>query len=723
MISLLRAPVMAPQVGAAPKTASTTSSAPKPVSRTSSKQKLDQLYLHIKQLKNKETNLLGAREHPKGLYESHPFLLEEDLLGLGLNQNCTLEGTMLEFLQVLLSQPRDHVLAPYLSLPQAQEQLDLPELSQLAGSYTPAFLKTKHVLLRELVFNNHTVGPINQRNDLTDEGKWREWRSNFVGANQWLTQTDPEGSGIDLNYLQSSFKDFNTFATAVRLLQNWAMDSSDNLAAWTERFLIPSGPYTSFWQLTPERTATNASLNGAGQILYYALMRSVTKESIELYQKWAKQAHERSLHPELRVKEQLPQHLSAMVNQVAHQLYERFFGQHDIFNRCAQQVEGPYAQAEIELQQLVAQLATNANWKERYSAFEHLVIERKAQWPMGQLTVEQLNPLNYFPLKGHRIFVQMLGDYDNILAQSLTLQDLFEALGTITLLNLMVLGLEQSQGACTLYNSAKPVDISMIPAVNTSPKDRMRKAALMRCKANYELHPNMLQWYCYTHLTKLITQLEPKLSNVRALKKAQLNLLFIVIFRLFSCNTQFQAELKVNLVKRLAALKGVSDGIGSPEERIEALRVSYKDFVKALVQCMDAKKSFNNNYHRVLGRQIGLITTELTTGHCYILSDQLVTTLVMAILGKSRHLPWQDFLQVLAERYHIIIGVKQARANYAKGGRYYGSLRLGDLDEEFRKNERALRIKLERLGLLLVLSDGCDFVKNPFYAAGSNPQP
>ena len=80
-------------------------------------------------------------------------------------------------------------------------------------------------------------------------------------------------------------------------------------------------------------------------------------------------------------------------------------------------------------------------------------------------------------------------------------------------------------------------------------------------------------------------------------------------------------------------------------------------------------------------------------------------------------------MQALAERYHIIIGVKQARANYAKGGRYYGSLRLGDLDEEFRKNERALRIKLERLGLLLVLSDGCDFVKNPFYAAGPNPQP
>ena len=222
-------------------------------------------------------------------------------------------------------------------------------------------------------------------------------------------------------------------------------------------------------------------------------------------------------------------------------------------------------------------------------------------------------------------------------------------------------------------------------------------------------------------------------------------MLFPALFQLYHCNEACQAELKEWVVAQLAQKKaanearteGRSEGrneirketalaafnalptSATPEDKIVALRVSYKEWLRTVLDYLKnkGKASFENSYHRSLGKQIGLITTELTTGHCYVLSDQLVTTLVMAVLGRTRHLPWQDFLQALDERYHLVIGVKQARAYYAKDGLFAGSLRLGDLTEEFRKNERALRIKLERLGLLLVLSDGCDFVKNPFASA------
>lgn len=667
---------------------------------------------YVDQRKRAEANLLGVRTHPKQPYAEHKFLLEQDLLGFGLNNQCTRDGTMIEFLQVLMCQPRDFALMPYLQEPQVR----------LSSEFYPAFIRTKHVLLRALIFNNNMAGPISQRNDLTDESKWDQWREHFVSANDWIK--DAEGNAtLDLSYLKRNFKDFATFATALRLLQNWAMDSEEG-AAWTEHFLIPCGPYTCFWQLNQDLKPISLDLSGAGQILYFALMRAPTKASLMQFQAWAHHAHERSLYPELGLKVKSPNlgsQVLALTKQVGQELYQRFFDQPNIFNRCAQQVEGPYAQAELELCQYLAAhagtLATNAD----HSDFNHFRVEQEALWPQGQIAVDKLNHLNSFPLQGHRIFIQLLGDYANILAQSLTSQDLFAALGTITLLNFMVLGLEQSQGAMALYDPNKAVDISMIPAVNTSPKDRMRKAALMRCKANYELHALMLKQYAYAHLRLFLEEVQPGFKG-GVLTADKVNLILKAIFALFSFNQAGQTELLTYLADKLALLKG-KNPVGTPQERIVALRVGYKDFVTVLLGYFQDQRAYDNNYHRVLGRQIGLITTELTTGHCYVLSDHLVTTLVMAVLGKNRHLPWQDFLQALAERYHIIIGVKQARANYAKGGRYYGSLRLGDLDEEFRKNERALRIKLERLGLLLVLSDGCDFVKNPFYAAGPNPQP
>ena len=688
------------------------------------------LYQYIAQVKREEAPLFGSRTHPQGSSDNCRYLLEQDLLGFGLNERCTLAGTMIEFLQVLLCQ-------------QPGEAFALP------AKQVPAFVRTRHVLLRALVFNNPQARPINARGDLSEEHKWELWHQSFRAANEWAKR-------LDLDYLRTNFKDFHTFATALRLLQNWTLDVSDS---WTERFLIPCGPYTCYWPLNQDLSPVNTSLSGSGQLLYHALRWAAQPESIAALRRWAQTAHERSLYPELGLKldaSAWPSQLAALSQYVGTQLYTRFLGQPNILNRCAAQLEGPYAVAESTLCQYVAthaaQLARKAGAQaaraDGAQQFEQFRAAQEATWPVGQVAVDQLNYLNFCPLRGHRIFVQLLGDYANILAQSLSAQDLFAALGTITLLNFMILGLEQSAGAFALYPNEKPVDINIIPALNTSPKDRMRKLALTRCKDNSELHGKMLPRYVVAHLRKLLNAINPKFINIRVLKLPQLKELLNCIYTLYNFNAIAQRELLHFLPIRLAASKaeksaekGAASGAParparaastaraamaaeSTDEclaRIVALRVSYREVELALMVFFQKQRSFDNDYHRMLGRQIGLITTELTTGHCYILSDQLVTTLVMAVLGRSKHLPWADFLTALAERYHIIVGVKAARAYYAKGGRYYGITRISDLDEEFRKNERALRIKLERLGLLLVLSDGCDFVKNPFFAPGAAP--
>ncbi len=680
------------------------------------------LYQYIAQVKREETPLLGSRTHPQGSSDNCRYLLEQDLLGFGLNERCTLAGTMIEFLQVLLCQPPGEAFA-------------------LPAKQVPAFVRTRHVLLRALVFNNPQARPINARGDLSEEHKWELWHQSFRAANEWAER-------LDLDYLRTNFKDFHTFVTALRLLQNWTLDVSET---WTERFLIPCGPYTCYWPLNQDLSPVNTSLSGSGQLLYHALRWATQPESIAALKRWAQTAHERSLYPELGITldaSAWPAQLAALSQDVGTQLYTRFLGQPNIFNRCAAQIEGPYAVAESELCQYVAMHAPQLARKAGAQQFEQFRAAQETTWPVGQVAVDQLNYLNFCPLRGHRIFVQLLGDYANILAQSLSAQDLFAALGTITLLNFIVLGLEQSAGAFALYPNEKPVDINIIPAINTSPKDRMRKLALTRCKANSELHGEMLPRYGVAHLRKLLNAINPKFINIRVLKLPQLKELLNCIYTLYNFNATAQRELLHFLPVWLAeskAEKSAEKGAkrAAPErtaraastaraataaesadeclERIVALRVSYREVELALMVFFKKQRSFDNAYHRVLGRQIGLITTELTTGHCYILSDQLVTTLVMAVLGRSKHLPWADFLTALAERYHIIVGVKAARAYYAKGGRYYGITRISDLDEEFRKNERALRIKLERMGLLLVLSDGCDFVKNPFFAPGAAP--
>lgn len=690
----------------------------------------------LTQTRRYEAKFLGLRVLPTKSHALRPFMLEEDLLGFGLNDKCTLEGTMIEFLQVLLSQPPEQALTPYLT---SDAGTVVP--SKAAATWTPAFVKSSHLLLRALVFNNPKVSLIARRSDLTDEGKWEQWQRDFVRLNPWCLgepnasdedEAPASARALDLSYLRVNFKDFATFATALGLLQNWAMDSNSSGAAWTDRFLIPSGAYTCFWQLSAARTPVADELSGAGQILYWLLLRAPSEASLTLYQLWAQTVHERSLYPQLGLDQsisgaELAARVLALTEQVGTQLYQRFFMQPNVFNLCAQQLEGPYARAEIEQCAYIAQHGHNLQNESGKLAFNQWLNARKATWPVGQQANDKLSKANFFPLKGQRVMIQMLGDWANILSQSLTTQDLFAALGTITLLNFMVLGLEQGQGVMASVGTV--VDINMVPAVNTSPKDRMRKAALTRCKANHELHANMLSYYFQAHLQRVVEALLPKITKVLALKAHHLTVLFPVLFYLYHCNEACQIELKEWVVTQLtqkkadnansmAALSALPSS-ASPEEKIVALRVSYKEWLRTVLAYLQqkGKASFDNSYHRSLGKQIGLITTELTTGHCYVLSDHLVTTLVMAVLGRTRHLPWQDFLQALAERYHLIIGVKQARAYYAKDGLFAGSLRLGDLTEELRKNERALRIKLERLGLLLVLSDGCDFVKNPFASA------
>ena len=68
-------------------------------------------------------------------------------------------------------------------------------------------------------------------------------------------------------------------------------------------------------------------------------------------------------------------------------------------------------------------------------------------------------------------------------------------------------------------------------------------------------------------------------------------------------------------------------------------------------------------------------------------------------------MPFDDFLEVIKNRYGLVVGEAQAQE----------LITSNQVDQEaFSKNSEYLAERLMSLGLVRQLSDGCAFVENPF---------
>jgi hypothetical protein len=108
------------------------------------------------------------------------------------------------------------------------------------------------------------------------------------------------------------------------------------------------------------------------------------------------------------------------------------------------------------------------------------------------------------------------------------------------------------------------------------------------------------------------------------------------------------------------------------------------------------------NFHSSYARAIGLASKRGTRGVRYAPNDQLLKSLVFAVV--PRRMEFQQFLETLYGRYSLIIGHRQAN-----------DLIGADSDRRaFEENARRLEMRLGSLGLLRRLSDACAYVENPF---------
>lgn len=110
--------------------------------------------------------------------------------------------------------------------------------------------------------------------------------------------------------------------------------------------------------------------------------------------------------------------------------------------------------------------------------------------------------------------------------------------------------------------------------------------------------------------------------------------------------------------------------------------------------------------HRVFAKDCGLASRICTRDFRYAPSDDLLETLAAVLVPKKRLL-LADFLKSAYERYGLVFGKTECGRSALSAA--------GQLDEgELNSNQRRLVRRLSALGLLAWLSDGFEFVLNPY---------
>lgn len=117
-------------------------------------------------------------------------------------------------------------------------------------------------------------------------------------------------------------------------------------------------------------------------------------------------------------------------------------------------------------------------------------------------------------------------------------------------------------------------------------------------------------------------------------------------------------------------------------------------------------------FHRSLGREIGLVSRRATNRFRYAPTDDLMKTLLLAVV--PHRMEFGEFLRELYARYGLVIGPREAEV----------ALQSEEFDQKaFQANAVRLEERLASLGLLRRLSDACAYVINPYAADGVQVNP
>jgi len=177
-----------------------------------------------------------------------------------------------------------------------------------------------------------------------------------------------------------------------------------------------------------------------------------------------------------------------------------------------------------------------------------------------------------------------------------------------------------------------------------------------------------------------------------------------------ACTIEHDDERSVALARVLWEKARWKEARDAAEAQPTAKRAFYADPQEALDQLRAAAKrryaGHLGHVHQSYAQAIGLASRRGTKRIRYAPSDQLLKTLVFAVVPKR--MEFNQFLIALWERYRMIIGHAQAELVLPSDAR--------DKDD-FDQNVGRLEMRLASLGLLRRLSDACAYVENPMEVA------
>lgn len=631
-----------------------------------------------------EDRFVGKRYPKNPVFTNKTIEAEEAYLGNAFHTNQLKQHTILELLQVLYSQDPNNPLTI--------------ETANETGQVE--FTRYTRARLRHILFNNPYVGSISANNSLLEDEKWDAWRDQFNALNK-DEKVQPITEKTTDQY-KKDFGSFENFEKAINLMRSWLIDH-DTKRQWTTMFLFPFGQNALYKEIDKAYDTHHNLFSGQGELIFSMLQRALnspylTKTEVE-HQLEDKHVQNIAIHGQ-----KAEETLVSKDTDVGQKLINRFFNEDDAINTFAGYINASSPDESPK------------NNKEPYalSAF-----------------------LPYLDLP---VYEKVKEDFNNLLYCNLNKQHLFIALARMATLNLLVYVLEQEQKMCIANEihrrftpqtngntSVLGIDaIKLHDAISIGTQDselskkldneidalnkqfdinipvcakgkQESKDVKRYSKERQQLHHSFFDLsrisYVRQRAESYLALTVPFLRNDSDLSKDDIDIVRDIVFSAFNYRPDIDKKY---------------DTKGAIKNRATWDARDCTTIIEKMVNKTVGRDTHMTGLITHLAAQCGLSKLTKSVRTNYEMTDELLRTLVMAVLGKEECMKLSNFLEIIRERYHIVIGPSEKRSVVSRE-----ELESSSNTPDLNGNLVQLKLQLHRLDMLIYLSDYCEYVKRP----------
>lgn len=628
-----------------------------------------------------EDRFLGERYSGSPSRTGNLFVLEDRYMSHGFHFSEMPEHTLIEFFQVLASRnPADPL-----------SRCGEDEFGRVWA------VKLKRLMLRRILFNNPVLNTVNAAGDLSQGQEWEVWREGFNRHNN--TAYDNKAALFEitdemLEQLKKEFGSFTNFQKAVDLLRYSSTDYETN-RQWCTRFVFTYGLNTIFNEIVTDGSLKNNIMGGQGHLVYAMLQRGCSL-----------------------ITAQDPDSKLADTGRV---LFERFFNEDPVdelaarINRCAVvNTEERKGSADeniflFNLQKFAAEC------QDGNAAVARARAEAINENYCGESVF--CRPVSYLPYKDLKLFGNLLEDVNSLLSLQLSKQDLFLALSQICTLYLLVFLTEQQQKMCnclrdyedTLKSESgrgastqrQVMDINMVICPEDADLPAIKRLSMDRVRENNNLLSQSQEAYVRHRMNRAVDLVAPFLRRKSALKSDEQKFLKHLLLAVFDFDYKAVDDEDNEKARKdkQNALRKIDRSLDNCDKLIDTM-------CDVVINRDVHMHGIHLRMLQAIGLGIGKSNPGLTQ---YSMSDSLTKTLVMTVLGDREYMKLSDFMTILYERWHIVIGPREAY-QYHDSNRMENNINKKD----FELNEALFKKTLHRLNMLIRLSDLCDYIKKPW---------